>query len=341
MRVRAARRYATEPVISTAAPDAAGEFARAVVVGLSDHPRWLPCRYLYDEQGSELFVRITETPEYYLTRTETEILAAAAPEIRALTGPRTLVELGSGNAAKTGLLLDAYARRNGGGGGGGGGPTVYLPVDVSRDALNAATGRIARAHPAVRVRGLHGTYESAFPLLPGLSPAMLVFLGSTIGNFNQTESLAFWGRVSGALRPGNFVLLGVDLVKDATVLNAAYNDAAGYSAAFTLNLFARMNRELGADLDLAALRHSASYNAAWQRIEIFAEFERDQTVRVRPLERALRIRAGERVMTEVSRKFVVSELEDYLAAFGLETRRVFTDPRQWYAVFLLERVPDA
>jgi L-histidine N-alpha-methyltransferase len=102
-----------------------------------------------------------------------------------------------------------------------------------------------------------------------------------------------------------------------------------------------MNRELGADLDLAALRHSASYNAAWQRIEIFAEFERDQTVQVRPLERALRIRAGERVMTEVSRKFVVSELEEYLAAFGLETRRVFTDPRQWYAVFLLERVPDA
>jgi len=335
MRVRDARRYAAEPVMTTGHSAAVEEFARAVVLGLSDRPRWLPCRYLYDERGSELFVRITQTPEYYLTRTETAILAAAAPEIRELTGPRAVVELGSGTAAKTGLLLDAYARTN------GHGPTTYVPVDVSSDALDAATTNIARAYPGVRVRGVHGPYEAAFPLLRGLSPAMLVFLGSSIGNFNQTEALAFWTHVRRALHPGGFVLLGVDLVKDQAVLNAAYNDAAGYSAAFTLNLFTRINRELGADLEHTALRHSASYNEAWRRIEIFAEFDRAQTNHVRPLERTLRVSEGERVMTEVSRKFVVGDLEEYLSAFGLETRRVFADPRNWYAVLLLERVPDA
>src|SRR5581483_2293509 len=170
---------------------------------------------------------------------------------------------------------------------------------------------------------------------------MLVFLGSTIGNFNQSESLEFWHRVSQALRPGDFVLLGADLVKDEDVLNAAYNDAAGYSAAFTLNLFARMNRELGADIDLMALRHRARYNAAWQRIEIFAELESAQAIHVRPLEHTIHVEAGERILTEISRTFALPEFSEYLSSFGLETRRVFTDARKWFGVLLLERVPDA
>jgi L-histidine N-alpha-methyltransferase len=302
-----------------------------VVVGLSDRPRWLPCRYLYDERGSELFDLITATPEYYLTRTETAILAAAAPEIKALTGKRarTLVELGSGAAVKTHYLLSAYAddRR----------ALTYVPVDVSAAALDAAKTAITRTHPGVRVRSAHGTYDAAFPMLPQFSPLVLLFLGSTIGNFNQTEALHFWTQVRRYLRPGDFVLVGVDLVKDEAILNAAYNDAAGYSAAFTTNIFERMNRELGSDIDLGVLRHRAAYNAEWQRIEIFAEFMEGQTIVVQPLERSLDVAAGERVMTEISRKFVLRDFEAYLETFGLELRRTFTDPREWYGVLLLER----
>jgi L-histidine Nalpha-methyltransferase len=307
---------------------AAHEFATAVMIGLSDHPRWLPCRFLYDERGSRLFDAICETPEYYLTRTESAILAASAGHIRDLTGPVTLIELGSGSAAKTGHLLAAYsdAARS----------MRYVPVDVSESALRAGTTAMSRAHPAVRITGIHGTYDAAFPLLRELSPAMLVFLGSTIGNFNQAEAALFWTNVAAHLAPGDFALLGMDLVKDPALIAAAYNDAAGHSAEFTRNIFHRMNRELGAGLDLGQIDHVASYNQEWQRVEIFARFTGEQTVHLRPLGRDVRVRAGERVMTEISRKFVLDELEQYLAGFGFELRRVFTDDRRWFAVLLLQ-----
>jgi L-histidine Nalpha-methyltransferase len=330
---RAAVARGPEPAAARRVADPALDFAKAVVIGLSDRPRWLPCRFLYDERGSRLFDQITETPEYYLTRTETAILADAASEVRLLTGPRTLVELGSGDSVKTRHLLSAYTD--------GGRATEYVSVDVSDAALSAAKRMIARTHPAVRVRSVHGTYDEGLALLPRLSPLLLLFLGSTIGNFNRTEALLFWTDVRRRLRGGDFVLLGVDLVKDAGVLNAAYNDADGHSAAFTMNLFARMNRELGAGIDLSGVRHRADYNAAWQRIEIAAEFTTDQTIAVRPLDRALPIEAGERIMTEISRKFVLGDLQEYLETFGLEVRRTFTDERGWYAVLLLERASDA
>jgi L-histidine N-alpha-methyltransferase len=331
----ASRAVRRQPELAPAlrAEDPALEFAKAVVIGLSDRPRWLPCRFLYDERGSRLFELITETPEYYLTRTETGILAGAADEVRTLTGPRTLVELGSGASVKTRYLLSAYAdvRHT----------MEYVPVDVSDSALHAAKRALAQSHPTVRVRVVHGTYDAVFPMLPRLSPLLLVFLGSTIGNFNQTEALVFWTQVSRYLRRGDFVLVGVDLVKDASILNAAYNDMAGYSAAFTTNLFARMNRVLGSGVDVSTIRHRAVYNAPWQRIEISAEFEADQTIAVRPLERSFDIAAGESVMTEISRKFVLADFEEYLRTFGLEVRRTFTDARGWYGVLLLERAAGA
>ena len=317
------------PRRTQAATDPALDFATAVVAGLSDRPRWLPCRFLYDERGSGIFEAICETAEYYLTRTEAAILEASAGEIRELTGPVALVELGPGNAAKTQALLGAYADASR--------PTRYIPVDVSETALHQAARAIAVNHPSVQVQGIHGAYEVALPLLRTLSPAMLVFLGSTIGNLNQTEASLFWRNVARHLRTGDFVLLGVDLVKDARVLHAAYNDAAGHSAAFTTNLFARMNRELGAGIDLSTLSHEARYSHEWQRIEICARFAADQTIHLRPLERTLRISAGERVMTEISRKFVIDDLREYLACFRLNVRQVFTDERGWYAVLLLQR----
>ncbi len=305
------------------------DFARAVVLGLNDAPRWIPARFLYDATGSELFERIGTLPEYYLTRTESAILERAAPEIRALTGPATLIELGSGSSVKTDHLLRAYATN--------GHPVRYVPVDVSTTILRGAAERIEDQFPSVNVAGVNGEYEEAFPLLGQYAPSLLLFLGSTLGNFSPMESVIFWHRVSAAMPEGSHVLLGVDLVKDPALLHAAYNDAEGVTARFTLNLFARMNRELGAGFDVSRIEHVARWNAEWQRIEIFGRFRSTQRVRIAPLEAEVTIREGERVMTEVSRKFVVAPLTAYLACFGLKLVRTFTDERNWFAVLLLRK----
>ena len=305
------------------------DFARSVVLGLSDSPRWLPARLLYDARGSELFEAICEQPEYYLTRCEVEILGRYAPTISRLTGPLTLIELGSGSSVKTDHLLGAYADRGNG--------IRYVPVDVSASILQVAAERIEETFPSVNVARVHGEYERAFPLLEQYAPSLLLFLGSTIGNLNQAEALAFWRRVAAAMPEGSYVLLGADLVKDPAILEAAYNDAAGVTAEFTRNLFARMNRELGSALDVEAIDHVARWNPEWQRIEIFGQFRVAQTVDVQPLGRQFAIGAGERVMTEISRKFVVERLEQYLDCFGFQLVRTFTDDRGWFAVLLLQK----
>jgi len=306
------------------------QFARAALFGLSDTPRWLPCRYLYDARGSELFERISRTPEYYPTRTEASILTREVHTIRHITGPVTLIELGSGNSSKTDLLLEEYTRAFH--------QTRYVPVDVSAAALAQASRGIGRRHPLVRVSPIHGTYEEAFPLIERLSPAMVLFLGSTLGNFDQTQALAFWEAVSGAMSPGDFFLLGVDLVKDPAVLEPAYNDAEGITAEFTKNVFARMNRELGSEVDLDAIEHVAQYNEPWRRVEISARFLKTQRIHIEPLERTFTINAGEQIMIEISRKFVVDDLTEYLGGFQFDVTRTFTDPNRWFAVLLLRRM---
>ena len=261
--------------------DSAEGFAQSVVRGLSDHPRWLHCRYLYDAAGSELFEHICEQPEYYQTRTEAALLAAHAADIRRLVAAPTLVELGSGSSAKTRHLLRAWTA--------GGKSARYVPVDVSREILARTCRTLAASHPGLEVRGLAASYERAFPRLRELSPVMLVFLGSTIGNLNPQEMSDFLDRVSASLTPGDHFLVGIDLVKNVRTLEAAYNDRAGVSAAFTRNYFARMNREIGTDLDLGAIEHVAYYNQTLDRIEIFARFTREAVVALPGLGRRFRI----------------------------------------------------
>jgi L-histidine N-alpha-methyltransferase len=305
------------------------DFANAVARGLADTPRWIPSRFLYDAEGSALFERICALPEYYPTRTEAGILRAEAGRLREITGPVTLVELGSGSSVKTDHLLAAYSAS--------GEPVHYVPVDVSASILRVAAERIEETFPSVNVVGVNGDYEHAFPLLGDYAPVLLLFLGSSIGNFNHAESLAFWRRVSSSMPTGSWMLLGVDLVKDPAVLEAAYNDAGGVTAAFTRNLFARMNRELDAGIDLDAVTHEARWNPEWQRIEIGARFRRRQTIAVAPLRRQFTVEAGELVMTEISRKFVRDRLRAYLTCFDFETVHVATDPREWFAVLLLRK----
>ena len=313
--------WVDSPEESTAA------FAQSVVRGLADHPRWLHCRYLYDARGSELFERITEQPEYYPTRTETALLAHHAREIRSVVGAPALVELGSGSSAKTRHLLDAWVDE----------PARYVSVDVSRAALEASCAALAREYRGLAIRGIAASYERALPLLRELSPVMLVFLGSTIGNFNPQELGDFLERVSAALAVGDHFLLGIDLVKDVRTLEAAYNDRAGVTAAFTRNLFARMNRELGTQLDLEAIEHVAHYNDRLDRIEIFARFTREAVIALPELGRRFRMAPGEMIMTEISRKFRADEMAATAARYALDTVQTFTDPNKAFALLLMRK----
>jgi L-histidine Nalpha-methyltransferase len=312
-------------------PDPVQDFARAIAAGLLATPRRLECRFLYDSQGSDLFDRITQQPEYYLTRTETSILAAHASRIRELTGPVHLVELGSGSSKKTEHLLQAWLGRA---------PTAcYVPVDISESALAGACSAISAAHPQVRVIGVNCEYREAFPLFAELSPALVLWLGSSIGNLAPEELRHFLGALADSMASGDFFLIGVDLVKAPWQLEAAYNDAAGVTANFTRNIFARMNRELDCAIEIDAIEHVANYDPDSEQIDIYARFTRQQTFYLAPLGMYCTIPDGEMVQTEISRKFRLKRFLPYLERFGFEIEEVFSDPHNWYALLLLRRAP--
>ncbi|MBT1073423.1 L-histidine N(alpha)-methyltransferase [Pelotalea chapellei] len=309
--------------------DEVRDFALAAAAGLASHPRKLESRFLYDARGSRLFDLITQQPEYYLTRIETDLLATHAAKIRALTGPATLVELGSGNSIKTEHLLKAWLAHES--------LVGYVAVDVSESALREASRGISAAHPGVRVIGINSDYKSSFPLLSALSPVLALFLGSSIGNFSPSETTSFLQGVSTALTPGDFFLVGIDLVKEKSVIEAAYNDAAGVTQEFTRNLFVRMNRELGSGIDLSAVHHEAVYNPVKEQVEIQARFTRQQTIRIEPLNERFTLSSGEAIQTEISRKFNVDRFVSLAGRLDLAVEEVFTDQQNWFALVLLRR----
>jgi L-histidine N-alpha-methyltransferase len=308
--------------------DPVREFAESVARGLDDHPRRLDCRYLYDDRGTEIFARITEQPEYYQTRTEERLLAAHAADIRDRVGNVTLVELGSGNSAKTHRLLEAWQPCD---------RARYIPIDINAETLASACRDLVRRFSGLVVEGIAASYERALPVVTAASPLQLLFLGSTIGNFDVADTERFFAEVAAALAPGDTFLLGLDLVKDPGALEAAYNDAAGWTARFTKNLFVRMNRELGADVPIEAVEHVAYYNDRLERIEIFARFTREVALHVRPLGRRFRIAAGEMIRTEISRKFRPAAVAAVAAEFGLGHEHTYAAPDGSFAVLLLRR----
>ena len=307
----------------------ANTFAHSVVAGLDRDNPSLDCRYLYDERGSRLFEEITRQPEYYLTRTEASILDRHAQDIRKQAATATLLELGSGSSVKTDLLLDAWVSQN------GSRRMTYIPVDVSTSALSDAAERIRSRFPSVKVIGINGEYEHGLSLLPEIHPVMGLFLGSSIGNFNEQDEESFFRVLSRKLRPNGKFLLGVDLVKDRAVLEAAYDDRGGVTREFTLNIFERMNRELGSDIDVDGIEHVAEYSDERERIEIYARFHSRQQIEVKPLGRTLTIDAGEAVLVEISRKFRLDDLTARLDDLGLTVDSVFTDDRKWFALLML------
>lgn len=320
----------TNIILRTAHPaETVRDFAQSVSDGLSRSPPMLDSRFLYDARGSELYEEITRQPEYYPTRTETEILHGCAQQIRELTGPVTLLELGSGNSAKTDTLLSAYLARDR--------EVCYVPVDVSQSALNRAGLDICERHSRARVIAINGCYHDAFPLFKAAAPVMVLFLGSSIGNLDVKSTKAFLQEIAVHLHPGSFFLLGIDLVKDSRILNAAYNDAAGVTEAFTRNLFTRMNRELGANLDISLIEHRAHYNEKDEQIEIDARFASEQVLHIAPLGKTFRFKAGEQLRTEISRKFHLKPLSADLRSPGFILRHAFTDPKNWFALLLWQR----
>jgi dimethylhistidine N-methyltransferase len=305
------------------------EFRSAVLEGLSHRPRSIPARFLYDARGSALFDEICELPEYYLTRTETRILTERAHDIAALAGPGcALIEFGSGSSVKSRLLLDAMSNL-----------AVYAPIDISRQHLDQSAARLRRDYPQLRVEPVCGDYMSlrSLPRIAEGARRLGFFPGSTIGNLEPAEATAFLRRARHLLGDDGALILGVDLRKDERQLHDAYNDSAGVTAAFTLNLLRRMNRELDATFDLSGFAHEAFYNPGEGRIEIYFRSLTEQTIRVAG--RSFAFERGERVHTEYSYKYDIAGIEELARSGGFQMAEVWTDEGRRFAVARLRAAP--
>jgi L-histidine Nalpha-methyltransferase len=301
-----------------------------VVKGLTHTPKILPPRYFYDDRGSELFEQICELPEYYLTRTETAILQNCAGEIAKITGDCELVELGSGSSTKTRILLDAYDKL--------GYPLHYLPIDVSAGMLENSARSLLTDYPSLQVHALAGTYESALSHLPSpqLPNRMICFIGSSLGNLNPQECDVFLSQIQDALQVGEYFLLGVDLQKPKDLLEAAYNDSQGVTAAFNLNMLDHLNRRFEGNFDTTQFEHWAFYNETEHQIEMHLRSLRSQSVQLRALNLSVNFAQNETIRTEISRKFNLNTIQQQLTARGLVPVHAWTDPNQWFGLLLCQ-----
>ena len=296
-----------------------------VTAGLAADRPTLPCKLFYDETGSRLFDQITEQPEYYPTRAELSILSDCRGELAEAVGAGvTLIEYGSGNPTKIELLL------------GGLDVAAYVPIDISRYYLETAAERLAELHPKLAVRPVLADYNQVVPLphdLPG-GPRVGFFPGGTIGNFTRENAAWFLSRVAKTLGPGGFLVLGADRPKDPAILHAAYNDAAGVTAAFNLNLLHRLNRELDAGFTVDRWRHYALYNPGQARIEMHLVTVADETVTVAGREFAFA--EGDSIHTENSCKYTPARLGELAKRSGFALRRQWTDADKLFGVYLLQ-----
>jgi dimethylhistidine N-methyltransferase len=298
------------------------EFARDVIEGLTARPKRLSPKYFYDETGSRLFEEITALPEYYPTRCELSILRAHAADMARLLPPQTaLIEFGSGSSRKARLMLDDA-------------PAIaaYVPVDISSEWLSEEAARLRRDYPRLLVLPVAADFTQAFRLPQSIAPLARAgfFPGSTIGNFETHQACAFLQHAARILGPDALLIVGIDLVKDAGTLTAAYNDAAGVTAKFNLNLLARINRELGADFDLAKFCHQAFYNRERQRIEMHLASRVRQQVSV--CGRKIEFRGGETIHTENSYKYTVESFGALARGCGWTPVKAWTDADGYFSV---------
>jgi L-histidine N-alpha-methyltransferase len=310
---------------------ASSPIAVEVMNGLTEHPKTLSPWLFYDEAGSRLFEAITELPEYYVTRTERKILAAHAEEIVvAAAGGRDLsiIELGAGTATKTGLLLEAAVAMQGG--------VTYYPIDVSEAALEEARNRLEAELPEVTVEPVVADYTEGMRQNKGDATGrrLVLYIGSSIGNFAPGDALEVLRGVRAQLSPGDCLLLGTDMVKDTGMLLAAYDDAAGVTAQFNLNMLVRMNRELDANFKVQMFRHQARWNEQQSRIEMHLESLVRQRVLIRALDMEVRLGLGETIHTENSYKFTDQRVVGLLSRAGFKLREQWSDADKWFTVYL-------
>ena len=306
--------------------DLSDALRRDVLHGLTDMPKHVPPKWFYDERGSDLFDQITRLDEYYPTRRETEILTREADAIARRTGATTLLELGSGTSTKTLLLLDGLAAA--------GSLQRIVPFDVCEPVLRAAAPELADRYPGVRVDAVVGDFERHLGLLPMEGTTLVAFLGGTIGNLAPLERAKFLSELADQMQPGDWLLLGTDLVKDPARLVAAYDDAAGITAEFNRNILRVLDRELDGNLVPERFAHVARWNADEQWIDMHLRSEGHQTARLGALDLDLEFADGELVHTEISAKFTPGRLEGELAMAGLELDRVLTDDAGDFAMSL-------
>jgi dimethylhistidine N-methyltransferase len=313
-------------------PEAAGTPLGAEVYrGLTTMPKRLSPWLFYDQRGSELFEAITELPEYYLTRTEHAIFSERADEIMEAAGTAKLaiLELGAGTAAKTEVLLGAAVRRQE--------SLTYVPIDISETALEEARLRIGETLPNVLVKPTVADYTRDLPAIPaGGCRRLVLYIGSSIGNFDPPEAMALLRKLRRRLAPGDLLLMGVDHVKDRTTLLRAYNDQAGVTAEFNRNVLVRIARELGARFRPGLFRHRAVWNERESRVEMHLESLVTQEVAIPALDLTVSFRRGESIHTENSYKFTGDSATSLLARSGFAVRRDWTDERRWFGVYLAE-----
>ena len=312
--------------------DYLAEALRADVrAGLTATSKQVPPKWFYDARGSELFEEITRLPEYYPTRAERAVLVRRASEIAKLTEAKTLIELGSGSSEKTRLLIDALRAY--------GTLGAFVPLDVSEAALAEAVAALSADYPGLDVHGVVGDFLAHLGLLPSGGSRLAAFLGGTIGNLLPAQRARFLGELRGQLEPGEWLLLGADLVKDPRVLVPAYDDAAGVTAEFNRNVLRVLNRELGADFDPEAYAHVALWDAEQEWIEMRLRATAAMTVRIPALDLTVDFARGEELLTEISAKFRREGLAEELRQAGFAVRRWWTDPAGRFSVSLAEAVP--
>lgn len=304
-----------------------------VVTGLTQQQKSLPPYYFYDDCGSDLFEQICDLPEYYLTRTETAILQQYADEIAQITGACELVELGSGSSTKTRILLDAYQQL--------GYLRRYLPIDVSAGMLESTAKQLLADYPSLQVYALAGTYELALAKLPPTqSPTrMIAFIGSSLGNLNPSDCEVFLSQITRALQPGEYFLLGIDLHKSKEILEPAYDDSQGVTAAFNLNMLEHLNRRFEGDFDITQFEHWAFYNEQQRQIEMHLKSVRSQTVNLKSLNLTVNFSSGETILTEISRKFDLHTMQQQLQKLGFIPIQTWTDPQNWFGLLLCQLQP--
>ena len=296
------------------------DFARDVRRGLLRDPKQLFPKYLYDPLGSRLFEAICHVDEYYLTRTEDEILARHADEIVAsMPNCTTLIDLGSGSAEKTRKIIEALMRRER--------ELLFIPVDISASALEESSRSLLQSYPTLRIRAYAADYYEGLAALQPLDdgPALVLFLGSNIGNFEPAEAITFLRAIRRVLRQQDALLLGADLKKDRSTLEAAYNDSLGVTRVFIVNELARINRELGANFDLWAFGLRSTYDEEAGRVDVYLECLRSQSVDIRSLDMSITFDAGERIHMEHAYKFNLSELSLLAAESGFELTSTWLD----------------